>query len=378
MLRQRQCFWALLRIWQRLYVHLICIFVCAKSNTLLSDFGGRPYLCVFSSKPANEWLLTLQKFIIWPHWLKDEWTYYALKRHVKALARRDSGLISPLPDKRQHGRETEQRRRRGGGDGEVEEEAEREERYKMGGRGKGWREVERWRLWSCNKKGGTEKGAYSTFRAEGRERRNWEGWQKRGETVLGHLMFPLSWHQPLSIHSSSLHWFFFASICISRYFLLHCPIVCLTFSFFYSPSLLPSTPSSLFGRSLKGGHEGDNANTGPLNREWEEDSCWRWQRWLLKRNLSLFPPACCRTHTHTHRTHTLRLVSFHGGHNVTTTLPTVKHEGESTHLQACVITRTHVNAHTLYNSQWLVHKQWAHGETHPCVTLNMLNVTEME
>ncbi len=58
------------------------------------------------------------------------------------------------------------------GDGEVEEEAEREERYKMGGRGKGWWEVERWRLWSCNKKGGTEKGAYSTFRAEGSERRN--------------------------------------------------------------------------------------------------------------------------------------------------------------------------------------------------------------
>ncbi|KAL7376412.1 hypothetical protein ABVT39_007738, partial [Epinephelus coioides] len=63
-------------------------------------------------------------------------------RHVKALARRDSGLISPLPDKRQHGRETGQRwwwwwrrRRRREGDGEVEEEAEREERYKMGGRG---------------------------------------------------------------------------------------------------------------------------------------------------------------------------------------------------------------------------------------------------
>lgn len=30
----------------------------------------------------------------------------------------------------------------------------REERYKMGGRGKGRWELERWRLCSCNKKGG--------------------------------------------------------------------------------------------------------------------------------------------------------------------------------------------------------------------------------
>lgn len=46
------------------------------------------------------------------------------------------------------------------GDGEVEKEAEREERYKMGRRGKGWWEVERWRLWTCNKKGGRGKRAH--------------------------------------------------------------------------------------------------------------------------------------------------------------------------------------------------------------------------
>lgn len=37
----------------------------------------------------------------------------------------------------------------------------------------------------------------------------------------------------------------------------------------------PRSPSVSSEGSLKGGHEGDNANTGPLNREWEEDSCWR-------------------------------------------------------------------------------------------------------
>lgn len=42
-----------------------------------------------------------------------------------------------------------------------------------------------------------------------------------------------------------------------------------------SPSLPRSLAPSLFSKSLKGGHEGDNANTDPLNREWEEDSCWR-------------------------------------------------------------------------------------------------------
>lgn len=66
--------------------------------------------------------------------------------------------------------------------------------------------------------------------------------------------------------------------------------LCLFFIFSPSPHPPPSTtpphhthtphpPRSLspclFRRSLKGGHEGDNANTGPLNREWEEDSCWR-------------------------------------------------------------------------------------------------------
>lgn len=81
----------------------------------------------------------------------------------------------------------------------------------------------------------------------------------------------------------------------------HRPMVYFTF---FSFLLFPPPPSlrflpSLFSRSLKGGHEGDNANTGPLNREWEEDSCWRWQRWLLKRNLSLFPLACCGAHIHT-------------------------------------------------------------------------------
>lgn len=74
------------------YVHLICIHVCLIRRQTLS--------LRFSSKPANDWL---QKFIVWPHWFKDEWTYYALKRCVKALARQDSSLISPLPDKRQHG-----------------------------------------------------------------------------------------------------------------------------------------------------------------------------------------------------------------------------------------------------------------------------------
>lgn len=77
-------------------------------------FRGRPYRTVYSLKPANEWLLTIQKFIIWPHWLKDEWTYYALKRHVKSLALRDSSLISSLPDKRQRGGDMGQRWQRGG------------------------------------------------------------------------------------------------------------------------------------------------------------------------------------------------------------------------------------------------------------------------
>lgn len=107
------------------YVHLICILVCAKSNTLLSDLEADFISMFFLSKSANDWLLTLQKFIIWLHWLKDEWTYYALKHHVKALARQDSGLISSLPDKRQHGRETGQRQQQqqqggGGGNERVE------------------------------------------------------------------------------------------------------------------------------------------------------------------------------------------------------------------------------------------------------------------
>lgn len=86
-----------------------------------------------------------------------------------------AGLISPLPDKRQH---TGEIRGSGGGGGgergwrggdvEVEGETEQEERYKMGGRGKRWWEVERWQLWSCNKKGGRGEAAYSTFRAEGK------------------------------------------------------------------------------------------------------------------------------------------------------------------------------------------------------------------
>lgn len=54
--------------------------------------------------------------------------------------------------------------------------------------------------------------------------------------------------------------------------------------FFSPPPNIPSPISlfrllpralPLFSKSLKGGHEGDNANTDPLNREWEEDSCWR-------------------------------------------------------------------------------------------------------
>lgn len=80
-------------------------------------FRGRPYRTVYSSKPANEWLLTIQKFIIRLHWLKDEWTYYALKRHVKSLARRDSSLISSLPDKRQRGGDMGQQWQKGGGGG---------------------------------------------------------------------------------------------------------------------------------------------------------------------------------------------------------------------------------------------------------------------
>ena len=98
----------------------------------------------------------------------------------------------------------------------------------------------------------------------------------------------------------SLHYIFF--FCPHLHFLLFLPPPS---SFFYMIShlRLPHSPS-LFSKSFKGGHGGDNANTDPLNREWEEDSCWRWQRWLLKRNLSLFPLACCRTHTHAHtRTH---------------------------------------------------------------------------
>lgn len=118
------------------YVHLICIHVCLIRRQTLS--------LRFSSKPANDWL---QKFIVWPHWFKDEWTYYALKRCVKALARQDSSLISPLPDKRQHGGV-------GGGWGGWRrvKAAELEERYKMGERGKRWWEVERSRLWCWNKK----------------------------------------------------------------------------------------------------------------------------------------------------------------------------------------------------------------------------------
>lgn len=78
----------------------------------------------------------------------------------KSLARRDSGLISSLPDKRQHGGETGQRWQRGGGGGGGVMEryrgkkGGREERYKMGGRGKGRWELERWRLCCCNKKVG--------------------------------------------------------------------------------------------------------------------------------------------------------------------------------------------------------------------------------
>lgn len=155
MLRKCWCFRSLLRVWHHLDLHLICIFACAKTRPSPVWFGGRPYLSVYSLKAANEWLLTLQKFIIRSHWLKDEWTYYALKRHVKSLARRDSSLISPPADKRQHGGETGQRWRRGwrrrqqwrrGIDGEVEREGGREEGCKTGGTGGGRWEPERWRL----------------------------------------------------------------------------------------------------------------------------------------------------------------------------------------------------------------------------------------
>lgn len=116
------------------------------------------------------------------HWLKDEWTYYALKRHVKSLARRDSCLISSPPDKRQHGGDT--------GRG-LEAEAVRGRGWWRGkGRAGGARCEEgvegswRWRQCSYNKTG---RGA--TFRVEGRDRRNCEGWEKKWGTFVGHLIF---------------------------------------------------------------------------------------------------------------------------------------------------------------------------------------------
>lgn len=161
---------------------------------------------------------------------------------------------------------------------------------------------------------------------------------------------------------------YFSIICILFCFPPHCPMVCLTFS----PLSLPALSSVAV---LRGGHKGDNANTDLLNREWEEDSCSRWQWWLLNHNLSPFPQACCtracmcmhaRTHTHTRLPW---LISFCRGHNVTATLPTVKHKCESTHFTTCVISPTYINAQTLYNSQLVAHEQWVHGETHSCEKL---------
>lgn len=151
-----------------------------------------------------------------------------------------------LPDKRQHGRETGQRwwrrRRR-----EEEEEEGRMMREKQSGRRDtrwedGVKGGGRWRGGGCNKKGGREKGAYSRFRAEGREGRNWEGWWERWETVLGHLMFSLSWHQPLSIHSSSFFSPFYLHFFAISFCTVQCSISLFSLFFTSSPSL-PSSPS---------------------------------------------------------------------------------------------------------------------------------------
>ncbi len=43
-----------------------------------------------------------------------------------------------------------------------------------------------------------------------------------------------------------------------------------------------------------------NANMSVWIARWEEDSCLRWQRWLLMLNLSASPQTYSHTHTHTH------------------------------------------------------------------------------
>lgn len=136
---------------------------------------------------------------------------------------------------------------------------------------------------------------------------------------------------------------------------------------FFPPLFLSSYHSScsVFGRSLKGGHEGDNANTGRLNGEWEEDSCWKMTAMAVKTQSVSLPTGLLQSAT-------ARLTSFHRGHHVTATLLTVKHECESwrTLHGMCHLTHTYVNAQTMYNAQLLAHEQWAHAKTHPCQTLD--------
>lgn len=80
------------------------------------------------------------------------------------------------------------RRRRWGGEADGEGKGGRAgaTRCEEGVEGAGWGELERWRRCSYNKTGG---GA--TFRVEGRGKRNWEEWEKRWGTLVGHLIFSL-------------------------------------------------------------------------------------------------------------------------------------------------------------------------------------------
>lgn len=156
---------------------------------------------------------------------------------------------------------------------------ERQSEKQSRGRDTRWEEEEKGggRWWSYNKRGGRGKRAHLE-RWGGKQEIKRDG--RRDGDSAGASNVPLSWHQPLVIQSASL-------CCTFSFF---CPY--LHFSPFssslssglshFSPLPLSHSPSAwlllslpLFGRSLKGGHGGDNANTGPLNREWEEDSCWR-------------------------------------------------------------------------------------------------------
>lgn len=78
------------------------------------------------------------------------------------------------------------------------------------------------------------------------------------------------------------------------------------------------------------------------------------------------PTGLLQTHTHTHariHLHRLWLMSFHRGQDVTVTLPTVKHECESTHFTACVMTHTYVNAQYANNE----HTMKRVSMTHRCI-----------